>query len=113
MIGLLKLLSPSGWAIAALSIALALSVAAVKVQSARLDNCKTENATLRAQTELQNQRIEMFKAEAALMAESLKKNKAEAAKLREEAKKRRKEHEAAPIESTCPKALGAEVRRIK
>lgn len=90
------------------------------VQTLQLDSAqedaKAQNAALatcNAKTNLQNQRIEMFKEEARIMGENLAKRRAEAAKLRSAGDKKARAIMAEPSKKTCEKAIGAAVRDIQ
>lgn len=110
MLAFLKLLSPSMWIIAALSVSLAATGIAVKVQSSRLANCKAEMVELESKVDFQNQKIEMFRMEAYLMGQSLKKHKKIAADLRVASKKKVREIVKQPVIKECNKAVVSSTR---
>jgi hypothetical protein len=107
MIAILKGLSLSSWVIVGLAVALFAAGVAVKVQSDRLAKCKASMAEMEGKISFQNQKIEMFRMEAALMGQSLKKHKAEAVKLRAASKKKAVEIIKQPVVATCNKAVVA------
>lgn len=80
MIGFFKLVSPSVWAIVALTVAFG-------VQTARIHSIEADLKDANLRVTLQNLNIEAHRQEAYLMGQSLKKHKAEAIKLRAAIKK--------------------------
>lgn len=102
-LALLKALSPTMWVIIALS-------AALSVQSLRLHNCQGDRAELEGKVAYLNQKIDMFRAEAALMGESLKRHKKIAADFRAASKKKVREIVKQPVIKECNKAVAASTR---
>lgn len=105
-LALLKALSPTMWVIIALS-------AALSVQSLRLHNCQGDRAELEGKVAYLNQKIDMFRAEAALMGESLKKHKKIAADLRKTSKQKEREIVKQPVIAECNKAVVISATRAK
>lgn len=110
MLTFLKALSPSTWVIVALSVALLAASVSVKIQTSRLANCKAEMVELESRVNFQNQKIDMFRAEAALMGQSLTKHKKIAADLRATSKKKVREIAKQPVVKECHKAVAASTR---
>lgn len=109
-LGFFKLLSPSMWVIAALTLALGFQTMRVSWANSKLDTIRVQVAECRANVKLQNINIEAFRMESYLMGQSLKRIKAEALKLREAAKVNRRKIVDKPIASTCQEAIAVVTR---
>lgn len=116
MIGLLSKFLPGKFSlpiVGVLVLLLALSGVALKVQSSRLASCQQAGAELKGTLALQNQKIEAFRIEAALMGESLKKHKAEAKKLRAESEDLVKQILEQTAARTCEEGVARAARAAK